>query len=109
MGWRQTTLTISSGAAESAELSLVDNGVRRIKNITFINPATLPETVVVKVAEATSGTYNTLNDGFGNDVTLLAGKSQVQAGITAGALKLVSTSGNVAADRTFIIRGAAQK
>lgn len=108
MGWRSTTLTILNGQTASVELDLGENGVRRIKNLTFLNPVTLPETVVVQVAEVLGGTYHTLNDGLGADVTLLANKAQIQTKITAGALKLLATSGAVAADRVFTIRGAAE-
>ena len=108
MGWRKTTLTILATETESEELSLQDNAARRIKNLTFICPGTLPETVVIHVADEPGGTFKALNDGFGNDVVLLAGKSQIQTGISAGALKLVA-NGAVAADRVFLIRGAAQK
>lgn len=108
MAWRDTTLTILNGATQSAELDLQEHGVRRIKNLTFIAPTTLPETVVIHVGNAVGGTYKALNDGFGNDAVIPANKSVVQAGITAGALKLVA-NGAVAADRVFLIKGAAQK
>lgn len=107
MGWRSTTLTILSGQTASGELDLVENGVRRIKDLTFICPTTLPETVVIHLADKVGGSYRALNDGFGNDVTLLANKSQVQTNISAGALKLVASVA-VAADRAFIIKGAAR-
>ena len=108
MGWRNTTLTILETETESEELDLQENGARRIKNLTFICPTTLPEAVVIHLADKVGGSYRALNDGFGNDITLLADKTQVQSGITAGALKLVAGSA-VAGDRTFLIRGAVQR
>lgn len=105
--WRHTTLTIASGQTESEELNLEDNGRRIPKNLTFYNPATLPETVVIKLAKTVGGTYASLNDGFGNDVVLLPGKSQVQARVTAGALKLVAGSA-VGSDRVFSIDGGTE-
>ncbi len=107
MGWRDCTLTIASGATESAELSLQDQGARRLKTITIINPDLAAELVVLKIADKIGGTYQTLNDGYGNDVRLLSNKSQVQAGISGGALKLVASAA-VAADRVFLIKGAVQ-
>lgn len=106
--WRQQNLTILSGQTLSDELNLSENGVRRIKNLTFYVPATLTGIVKVQLAEAPGGTYSTLNDGFGNDYTLQPGKSQILAGVTAGALKLLSSAGE-GADRTFVVRGAVQR
>jgi hypothetical protein len=107
MGWRQTTLTILAGASQSEELNLTENYMRGPKIITFHIPATLTGVVKLHEAPAVGGTYGPLNDGFGNDVTLLPGKVQVQSGITSGALKLISDAAE-AADRVFTLRGTAQ-
>ena len=104
MGWRKTTLSILSGQTSSEELDLQDEGARRKKTITFISPATLTGVCKIYLAEGLGGTYGALNDGFGNDCVLIAGKSQTQGGIVAGALKIVSSLPE-GADRTFVIRG----
>lgn len=108
MGWRNTTLTILSGATESEELNLRENGARRIKNFSIIAPTTLTGVVVVHLADLVGGTYKALNDGFGNDKILLQNKAEQMTAIAAGAMKLVS-SGAEAADRVFIVQGAVQK
>lgn len=107
MSWRKGTLTIASGQTESEELPLVENGARRMKTFQFFVPDTLTGTVKVYCAPEVGGTYAALNDGFGNDYTLQAGKTQILAGVNAGALKLVS-SGAEGADRVFTVYGAAQ-
>src|ERR1043166_9473705 len=105
--WRDAILTIRSGETESEELNLQANGSRRVKDITFVSP-TLAERVTLRLGDKVSGTYAVLNDGYGNDVVLLSGKSQVQANMTAGSLKLVSDTA-VAADRGFYIKGVESK
>jgi len=105
MSWRKGILTILNGETESEELDLTDRNAKREKNITFICP-TLAEVVKVYVAGAIGGTYRPLNDGFGNNVTLLSEQAQVQSGISAGAMKLVASVG-VGADRVFTISGVA--
>lgn len=107
MAWRNTTLTIASGGTLSQELDLTEKGARRIKNITFFVPAVLTGIIKVQTAPAPGGTFSTLNDGFGNDYTLVPGKSQILAGITAGALRLISDT-NEGADRVFTLVGASQ-
>ena len=104
MGWRNTTLTILSGATSSEELNLTENAARRKKDLLFIAPTTLPETVTVHLAEAPGGTYQALAEG-GSNVTLPAAKATPVRGITAGALKLIALA--VAADRVFFVRGNA--
>lgn len=107
--WRNTTLTILSGATVSEELNLADQGARRIKNLTLSMPAG-PFTGVITVytAKQIGGTYTPLNDGYGNDFNLLAGKSQQLIGLSAGAIKLVSTLAE-GADRVIGVQGAVQK
>lgn len=105
--WRSCNLQISQGETESQELDLQANGARRKKALFFICP-TLAEAVNVYFAEAVGGTYAPLNDGFGNDITLLSGKAQRLDEVTAGAVKLVA-DGAVAADRVFIVQGTVSK
>ncbi len=105
--WRDAVLTIREGETESEQLNLQANGSRRVKDITFVSP-TLAERVAVKLGDRVGGTYAVLNDGYGNDVVLLSGKSQVQANMTAGSLKLVADTA-VAADRVFYIKGVESK
>jgi hypothetical protein len=107
MGWRETTLTILSGATESEVLNLEEKNARRKKNFTFINPAALTGTVTVHLADKVGGTFRAYNDGFGNDIVLIANKAQLVNALGAGALKLVSGSAE-AADRVFIVRGLAE-
>ena len=104
MGWRSTTLTILSGATESEELNLADQGAIRVKSLTFW-VGTLPETVTVHLAPVLGGTYRALQSG-GGDITLPASRATQVSSITAGALKLVA-GGAVAADRVFTVKGAA--
>jgi hypothetical protein len=107
MGWRSCTLSILNGETESEELDLQANGARRKKFFTIISP-TVAEVVTVQLADKVGGTYATLNDGFGNDVTLLSGKAERLDEVSAGALKLVA-DGAVAADRVFVIQGVVGK
>ena len=107
MSWRDTTLTILSGATESAELNLAADGTRWGKDLVFFSPGTLPETVKVHLARVVGGTYAILEVG-GSDVALVANKAQLLTGLAAGALKLVAT-GAVAANRVFTIQGVAKK
>ena len=102
------TLTIASGQTESGDtINLAGLGARRKMGITIINPATLPETVNVHVAESSSGTFQPLYSG-GTAIALDADGATVITDVIAGALKLVAT-GAVAANRTFILQGNADR
>lgn len=107
--WRSGTLTILSGQTASEELDLTEGGARYPKKITVFVPDTLPDTVKVYIAPAAGGSYKPLTDSYGSaDLVLQAGKGQGLPGITAGAMKLVATSGAVAANRVFQIQGTAE-
>jgi hypothetical protein len=97
-----TTLTIASGGTASGELR-----VMQPMALTIYAPATLPETVTVRVAPALGGTFTDFQDG-GSDVTIPAGGSVVVQILHAGALKL-EAGGAAAADRAFRVLGAGKK
>lgn len=106
MGWRKTTATIASAGTTSEEISLQDNAARRSCDLTIFGPPALTGTVTVQVAEEPGGTFVALQSG-GSDVTLPAVKATVINGLTAGAIRFVS-SGAEAAERVFNIRGVAR-
>lgn len=67
--------------------------------VQVLAPATLPETVNIQVA-GPAGNYCTLRSG-GTAIAFSAGCADTITILKASSIKLVSTSGNVAADRTF--------
>lgn len=99
MAQKITTITISNGQTDSAEITLHGANGARALTLNFISPASLPETVNIELGDGASGNYGRLQSG-GTDITLSAGKCTVVDSIVAVTLKLVAT-GAVAADRTF--------
>lgn len=106
LNWRSATLTVTNGGTESEELILSG---RSIKNFTVFTPSTVTGVMRVYVADALGSTgYMPINDGFGNDLTLLAGKAQQITGISAPVLKIAAT-GAVGGDCAFIITGTEER
>lgn len=105
--WRSCTLTILSAATESEEVNLEYLGVRKPKMFQIEGPTTLAETVAIHVGNGVGGTYKALSSG-GSDITIPAAKAISTPIILAKSMKLVAGAG-VAADRVFIVMGAAVK
>ena len=83
------TLTIANGQTDSGELDLRESGMLVRRNYDFRIPAH-GQTVKVYVAPAPSGTYLAINDGFGNDYTLVASKFQYLTNLKVGSMKLIA-------------------
>ena len=92
-GFRQ--ITILSGQTDSEEVG-VPGGYDMVG---VLAPAVLPETVNVKVAEMTGGTYRMLQSG-GTDIVIAAGKAITFTQMPFTTFRLVATAG-VGADRVF--------
>lgn len=97
-------LVIPIGTAESNVIYdyLDGDGFRDASDITVFGPDTLPETVEVQVDSSRTATnFNPLNNEVGAVINVPPGEAIAIEGTAYKALKLVSTSGNVAATRTF--------
>ncbi len=104
--WRgPTTLTIANGAVNSEEVDLTENKARRRVTLLFYAPATLTETIVVEVAPAPGGTYRRLQSG-GSDVGGTIGDATVVDSISAGAIRLHSTTTLSSGARVFEMTGS---
>lgn len=106
MGWRKDTLTIPSSGTTSNELSLQNANARRSCDLTIWGAAAFDGTVTVEVAEEPGGTFYTLQSG-GSDVSIPAVKATVINGLTAGAIRLKSSTTETAA-RACVVRGVAR-
>jgi hypothetical protein len=93
------TITIADGQTASAALDVRDGGSLATRSYNFHIPSHTVN-VTVQVAESPSGTFKTVNDGFGTDYALVADKFQVLAGLKVGAIKLVADAG-VTGDQVF--------
>ena len=93
------TLTIANGQTVSTDtLSLTRKGRRGRYMVTVFAPATLAETVTVRVAPSAGATFRILQSA-GADLAVGAGDA-ITFDLVAGALRLVAGSA-VGADRTF--------
>ena len=91
------TLTISNAGTDSPIIAPLE--LAPAVSIIIIAPATLPETVTVRVARRSTGTFTVLQTNA-VDVVMAAGKA-TQITVVGGVYwKLVSGAG-VAADRVF--------
>ena len=99
--FRDTTLTILSGATESETLDF-GGPMRGPVGIHIVAPATLPETVNPMTAKAGAGAVFGILQSGGTDITLAAGKATQITFLTGRQLKLKAT-GATAADRVFEI------
>lgn len=98
---QQFTLTILSGAQPSGALNFT-KPMQNASSLHIYSPATLPETVTVRV-DPGDGTYRILQSA-GADVAVTAGDMTV-VDIEPGWENLRLQSGtNVAADRAFIVK-----
>ncbi len=105
-------LVIASGQTRSNEIKLSNTntkvGLGTLVDFIVFAPATLPETVSVQISyleEPTASDWSTVLVS-GSDITVPAGRAVVVPVGAAAALSLLST-GAVAADRTFRVRGQA--
>lgn len=96
-----TTLTIASGQTESPALDLQALAARQPLMINILAPATLPESVNLRIAPTAGGVYRT-QQSDGVDIALAQSKATMVTQIVAGGMKLVA-GGAVAANRTFDI------
>lgn len=99
---RDHILTIPTGATESDILDM-RNGKGAAFDVLLVAPAALTGTVNVHVAVTPTRTFRALQSG-NIDVTLTANKATQLDPLSAGALKLVSSSAE-GADRVFEIKG----
>lgn len=94
MNSRLTDLTIASGGTTSNSVN-----VKKVKRITLVAPATLPETVTLQVSVDGGTTFNAFQTG-GADVTIAAAKAKGVDYLVATHVRL-SAGAAVAADRVF--------
>lgn len=99
---RDHRLTIPSGATESDVLDM-RVGKAAALDVLLVAPVALTGTVSVHVAVTPTRTFRALQSG-GIDVTLTANKATQLDPLSAGALKLVSSSAELA-DRLFELKG----
>ncbi len=99
------TITIASGQTLSAALDLDTYGVRYIRRLLVLAPATLPESVTLSVSMDNS-TYFTLQSGAA-DIVFPAGKATQVNGFLCRYIKMLA-GGAVASDRLFTLSIAAE-
>jgi len=105
MLWHTTTLTIANGQTLSSALDLNTYGTRYVRRVLVLAPATLPESVTLRVSMDDS-TYFTLQSG-GSDITFPADKATQINGFQCRYVKLLAGVA-VAADRVFTLTLAAE-
>jgi len=93
------TITILSGGTESEIVEALE--LAPAVSVLIIAPATMPEAVVLQVAESPAGTFTTLQTD-GADVALAAGKA-TQLTVMGGAYWRLKAGGAAGADRAFRI------
>jgi hypothetical protein len=93
------TLTIANGATDSPIIEALE--LAPAISIIIIAPATLPETVNVKVARRSSGTFTTLQTNA-VDIVMAAGKA-TQITVLGGVNWKLVAGGAVAGARDFEI------
>ena len=87
----------------TAVSNVIDKEVYRAADRFLIGaPATQPDTVTVEVSFDAGTSYHTLQSA-GSDISLAAGKATVILAAGWDKMRLAS-SGNVAAERTFILK-----
>lgn len=85
------TLTILDGQTDSEELELREVGMTFSRSLGFYIP-NHGAAITLHVSTAPGGTFVPLNDGFGNDYSLVSSKYQYVTLGKIGAIKLIAAA-----------------